>query len=256
MSRFKQHTVWTGWAVPGHRAGARALACAALAWSAFAGAAGPSGGASEKDPWEPLNRKVFVFNGALDHFLIKPVAEGYVAVVPRPVRTGVGNVLGNVGDVWSAVNLALQGKATRAVEMTLRVSINTVLGLGGLLDIATEAGLERQSEDFGQTLAHWGAPSGPYLVLPVFGPSTLRDAIAFPVDQSYSSLATPTGDPQKALWITLKLTDGRADALPFTRMLDSIALDKYTFVRDAHLARRRSLIHDGSPPADESERPR
>ena len=105
-----------------------------------------------QDPFERVNRAVFLFNGVVDHFLVKPVAEAYEAAVPKPVRTGVGNVLGNVSDAWSAVNLVLQGKGARAAEMTLRVGVNTVFGLGGLLDVASEAGLERQSEDFGQTL--------------------------------------------------------------------------------------------------------
>ena len=209
--------------------------------------------APSKDPWERFNRAVFLFNGVLDHFIIKPVAEGYEAVVPKPVRSGVGNVLGNVSDVWSAVNLALQGKGTRAAEMTMRVGINTVLGLGGLMDVATEAGLERQSEDFGQTLATWGMPSGPYVVLPFFGPSTLRDTAAFPLDLAYSSAAYPSREPQRWGWLGLRLTDARTDALPFTRMLDTVALDKYTFVRDAWLTRRRSLVYDGNPPPTEED---
>lgn len=209
--------------------------------------------APSKDPWERFNRAVFVFNGALDHFIIKPVAEGYEAVVPKPIRSGVGNALGNVSDAWSAVNLALQGKGTRAAEMTMRVGINTVLGLGGLMDVATEAGLERQSEDFGQTLAAWGVPSGPYVVLPFFGPSTLRDTAAFPLDQAYSSAVFPSREPQRWGWLGLRLTDARTDALPFTRMLDTVALDKYTFVRDAFLTRRRSLVYDGNPPPNEED---
>lgn len=216
-------------------------------------AARASGEPASKDPLERLNRAVFVFNGVLDHFLIKPVAETYEAVVPKPVRTGVGNVLGNVSDAWSAVNLVLQGKPTRAAEMTMRVGINTVFGLGGLLDIATEAGLERQSEDFGQTLGRWGVPSGPYLVLPLFGPSTVRDAAAFTLDTAYTSAVFPSDAPQKWRWLGLRLTDARTDALPFTRMLDTVALDKYTFVRDAYLTRRRSLIYDGNPPPSEED---
>ena len=217
---------------------------------------GPARASSAQDPLESFNRAVFTFNGALDQVLIKPVAEGYVAVVPKPVRTGVGNVLGNVSDAWSAVNLLLQGKGARAAEMTMRVSLNTVFGLGGLLDIATEAGLERQSEDFGQTMATWGAPSGPYLVLPLFGPSTVRDASAFIVDQAYTSAVYTSQEPQRWGWLSLRLTDARADALPFTRMLDTVALDKYTFVRDAYLTRRRSLIYDGNPPPlDEDSKP-
>lgn len=203
-----------------------------------------------KDPLEKFNRGIFTFNGVVDHFLIKPAAEAYEAVVPKLVRSGVGNVLGNVGDVWSVANLALQGKGARAFEMTMRVSLNTVMGLGGVFDIATEAGLERQSEDFGQTLATWGLPAGPYLVLPLLGPSTVRDAAALGLDQAYSAAVFTSREPQRWQWLGLRLTDARTDALPFTRMLDTVALDKYTFVRDAYLSRRRSLVYDGNPPPE------
>lgn len=208
---------------------------------------------SAKDPLEGYNRGMFLVNGVIDHFLIKPVAEAYESVVPSPIRTGVGNVFGNIGDLWSAANLLLQGKPARAAEMTMRVSVNTVLGLGGVLDIATEAGLERQSEDFGQTLATWGVPSGAYLVLPLLGPSSLRDAAGLPLDRGFRNQLSPAEYPQRGWWIGLQLTDARADALPFTRSLDAVALDKYTFVRDAYLARRRSQVHDGNPPPQEEE---
>lgn len=243
-------------------AGPLLLASLCLCPPALAQAQAPSGSKAAAgalapvpaDPLESFNRKVFVFNGVVDHFVFKPVAEVWEAVLPRPVRQGVGNVLGNLSDAWSAVNLVMQGKPVRAVEMTMRFSVNTVLGLGGLLDIATEAGLERQSEDFGQTLATWGVPAGPYLVVPVFGPSTLRDVAALPVDRLVlSEVAAPHRSPQREVWVGVGLTNARADALPFTRMLDTVALDKYTFVRDAHLARRRSLIHDGNPPPDDGQ---
>ena len=206
-----------------------------------------------QDPFERVNRAVFIFNGVVDHFVVKPVAEAYEAAVPKPIRTGVGNVLGNVSDAWSAVNLVLQGKGTRAAEMTMRVGLNTVFGLGGLLDIATEAGLERQSEDFGQTLGRWGLPPGPYLVLPFFGPSSVRDAVGFGLDTAYNSAVYPSDAPQKWRWTGVRLTDARTDALPFTRLLDTVALDKYTFVRDAYLTRRRSLVYDGNPPPDDQD---
>ena len=216
-----------------------------------AGRFAPAGPAN--DPLEGINRAVFLFNGVLDHVLIKPVAEAYESMVPKPLRAGVGNALGNVSDAWSAVNLVLQGKGARAVEMTLRVGINTTFGLAGLLDIATEAGLERQTEDFGQTLGRWGVPAGPYVVLPLFGPSTLRDAAAFSLDTAYTSAVFPSDAPQKWRWLGLRLTDARTDALPFTRMLDTVALDKYIFVRDAYLSRRRNLVYDGNPPPLEQD---
>lgn len=226
------------------------LASTAHAQPAPATAKAEAATGNPKDPLERFNRGVFMFNGVVDHFLIKPVAEAYEAVVPKLVRTGVGNVFGNVGDVWSAANLALQGKGARAFEMTVRVGLNTVMGLGGVFDIATEAGLERQSEDFGQTLATWGMPSGPYLVLPLLGSSTVRDTAALGLDQAFSSAVFTSREPQRWQLLGLRLTDARTDALPFTRMLDTVALDKYTFVRDAHLSRRRSLVYDGNPPPE------
>ena len=259
-------TLWTRWVVS-----RPALVVAGLLMAghglALAAEPGPSSksraegspraaAAPAHDPFERVNRAVFLFNGVVDHFLIKPVAEVYEAAVPKPIRSGVGNALGNVSDAWSTVNLVLQGKGTRAAEMTMRVAINTVFGLGGLLDVATEAGLERQSEDIGQTLGRWGVPAGPYVVLPLFGPSTMRDAIGFTLDTAYNSAVYPSDAPQKWRWTGLRLTDARTDALPFTRMLDTVALDKYTFVRDAYLTRRRSLVYDGNPPvSDEDQLP-
>jgi hypothetical protein len=133
-----------------------------------------------------LNRGVFAFNEVVDRALIKPLATAYRAVLPSPVRTGVDNVFGNVDDAWSAVNHLLQGKVKSALEMTVRVTTNTVFGLGGLLDLASDAGLERQREDFGQTLGKWGFGPGPYLVLPFYGASSLRDAVGLPLDRQAS----------------------------------------------------------------------
>lgn len=249
QGRWKHLRAALGWVVLTACAVSPLAASASAAGEATRRAAAPPP-ASSKDPLEPFNRGVFLVNGVVDHFLIKPMAEAYESAVPKLVRTGVGNVLGNVGDAWSAVNLVLQGKGARAAEMTMRVGLNTVMGLGGVLDIAAEAGLERQTEDFGQTLATWGVPAGPYLVLPLFGPSTLRDAAGFGLDQAYTSAVYTQKDPQRSIWVGVRLTDARTDALPFTRMLDTVALDKYTFVRDAYLTRRRSLVYDGNPPAE------
>ncbi|MGI9153980.1 MAG: MlaA family lipoprotein, partial [Rubrivivax sp.] len=138
------------------------------------------------DPLEGLNRGVFAFNELVDRALLKPLATAYRTVVPSPVRTGVDNVFGNVGDAWSAVNHLLQGKVKNALEMTVRVTTNTVFGLGGLFDLASDAGLERQPEDFGQTLGKWGFGPGPYLVLPFYGASSLRDAAGLPLDRQAS----------------------------------------------------------------------
>ncbi|UFU10845.1 VacJ family lipoprotein [Ideonella dechloratans] len=205
-----------------------------------------------RDPYEPLNRKVFEFNDKLDANVLKPVAETYQKVVPSMVRSGVSNVLGNLGDVWSAVNQLLQGKVGNAGEMTFRVLTNTVFGIGGLMDPATELGMERRSEDFGQTLGRWGVPPGPYVVLPLLGSSTARDTAATPVDM-YASLDTQlTSGTSATLGVSvLKVVNTRANLLGASQLLDQIALDRYSFIRDAYLARRRSQVYDGNPPDDD-----
>ncbi|MBN8486953.1 MAG: VacJ family lipoprotein [Burkholderiales bacterium] len=211
--------------------------------------------ASTADPFERSNRAVYRFNDRLDKAIVKPVAEAYVATVPETVRTGVGNFFGNIGDVWSAVNKLLQGKVVQGAQMTLRVATNTVFGMGGVLDPATEMGLERQSEDFGQTLGFWGGPPGPYLGLPVFGPSTLRDTAAMPLDKAATSVGLVINDSGGAAAATgLQLAQTRAELLGASRLLGEVSLDPYAFLRDAYLARRRNLVWDGDPPEEESSR--
>lgn len=229
----------------------------AAAVSATAAASAPEDEVDEpavnpRDPYESLNRKVFEFNDKLDANVLKPVAETYQKVVPSMVRSGVSNVLGNLGDVWSAVNQLLQGKVGNAGEMTFRVLTNTVFGIGGLMDPATELGMERRSEDFGQTLGRWGVPSGPYVVLPLLGSSTARDTAATPVDM-YASLDTQlTSGTSATLGVSvLKVVNTRANLLGASQLLDQIALDRYSFIRDAYLARRRSQVYDGNPPDDD-----
>jgi phospholipid-binding lipoprotein MlaA len=205
-------------------------------------------------PWgvqaaEPVrSASVDAFNDTIDRAALKPLAEGYRQVVPELVRTGVDNFFGNLGDVWSAVNQLLQGKLVSTGQMTLRVATNTVFGLGGVLDPATEFGLERQSEDFGQTLGRWGMPPGPYLVLPLFGPSTLRDTAALPVDLQASPLNQVNDDRAVTGLNVLRLVNTRAGLLSAGKLLDDVALDRYSFLRDAYLARRRNQVYDGNPP--------
>lgn len=200
------------------------------------------------DPWENWNRKVFGFNEALDENVLKPVATAYKNVVPQVVRTSISNVFGNIGDAWSAVNNVLQLKFEPALRDTVRFTTNSFLGFGGILDIATEMGLDHQYEDFGQTLGHWGIGAGAYIVWPVLGPSTVRESFAMPLDR----LATPAfvlHDGQSKTAITLlQMIHTRSELLSASRLLNEIALDRYSFVRDAYLARRRSLVHDGDPP--------
>lgn len=214
----------------------------------------PAGGKASApipaDPWEGWNRKVYGFNDKVDEVVLKPVATAYRDVVPEFIRTGVTNVLGNVGDAWSAANQLLQGKVQVSLEMGMRVLTNSVFGLGGLLDPATPLGLTKRSEDFGQTLGTWGMGSGPFLVLPLLGPSTLRDTAGLLVDRqtSASRLASTAGGQYGVT--ALEVVNLRANLLSTTRLLDQVALDRYSFVRDAYLARRRDALYDGAPPME------
>lgn len=205
----------------------------------------------ERDPWERYNRAMFSFNDAVDKAVLKPVATAYREVLPSPVRTGVGNFFGNLGDVWSFVNNVLQGKPEGAMTSFWRVVINTTIGLGGVLNPATEMRLERKREDFGQTLATWGVGSGPYFVLPLLGPSTLRDTTALPVDW-YGNPVTHVNDVsvRNALRVTDAI-DTRAAVLGATDVLEGAALDPYSFQRDAFLQKRLNDVYDGDPPQNE-----
>jgi len=215
---------------------------------ALAMLAGAAAAQSPADPFERVNRAVFGFNDALDNAVLTPVAKGYQAVVPELVRTGVTNFFGNFGDGWSAINQLLQGKGEAAATMTMRVAANTLFGIGGLFDVASDLGMERQSEDFGQTLGRWGMPAGPYIVWPLLGPSTARDTLGRPLDLAWSpSLAINDGGVNVGL-AALNLIDTRASLLSASRVVEGIALDKYTFIRDAYIARRRNLVYDGNPP--------
>jgi phospholipid-binding lipoprotein MlaA len=210
-----------------------------------------TGGGSARDPLQPLNRAVFGFNETFDRVLLKPVAEGYRAVLPEMVRTGVTNFFANIEDVWIAANNLLQGKPEQALQDVMRVAINTVIGLGGLIDVASDAGLDKHSEDFGQTLGRWGVGSGPYVVLPILGPSTLRDGIALVgVDNAVDPVWNAGNVPARNTLYSGRAVNARANALDAVRVLEEAALDKYRFVRDAYLQRRRSLIYDGDPPRE------
>jgi len=205
--------------------------------------------AGPKDPYEPFNRKMFAFNDTLDTYALKPVATAYEKVIPSPIRTGVHNFFGNFSDAWSAVNQLLQGKPRDAGSMTLRVLTNTTIGIAGLFDPASSLGLERKSEDLGQTLGVWGLNPGPYLVLPLFGSSDIRDAVALPADTYVSPALLVAPKYWKEVGVdALGVIDTRAGLLSASQMLDELAFDRYTFVRDAYITRRRSLVYDGNPP--------
>ena len=201
-----------------------------------------------RDPFEPFNRGVTVFNDGVDRVVLKPVATAYREAVPALVRTGVANFFGNLGDVWSAVNSLLQLKVANAFENAMRVHVNTFFGMGGLFDLASEFNIERHREDFGQTLGRWGIPAGPYIVLPFLGPSTLRDTIALPVDRRYDLLRQINPHADRYTFYTLRAIDQRANLLVVGDVLEGAALDKYTFTRDAHLQRRRAEISEDRDP--------
>ena len=200
----------------------------------------------EKDPLESFNRRVFQFNEAVDKAVLKPVATGYQNVVPSLVRTGVGNFFDNLRDGWSFVNNVLQAKPTAAADSALRLGVNTVMGLGGLLDVAGEMRIPRHTQDFGQTLGYWGVRPGPYLVLPLLGPSTVRDTAALPAD--YLGDPVQYVDPLgvRLSLAGLRIIDTRASLLSTTSLLSEIALDKYSFVRDSYLQLRAASIGSGA----------
>ena len=203
-----------------------------------------------RDPLEGFNRAMFSFNDALDGAIIKPVAQGYQSVLPPLIRAGVSNFFSNVDDVWEAVNNALQGKIDEALQDVMRFAVNTVMGLGGVLDIASDMGLQKHNEDFGQTLGKWGIGSGPYLVLPFVGPSSLRDGGGLLVDWRYDPFFHVSNIPVRNTLLALRTIDTRADLLGATDVLEQAALDKYTFVRDAFFQYRRSQIYDGNAPRE------
>lgn len=203
-------------------------------------ATGPN--ANPTDPLEPLNRKVSDFNEGLDLVLLKPGATLYRENVPALVRTGVSNFFGNLGDAWSAVNSALQFKLGHAGENWMRFTFNTVFGFGGVLDIASELNIERHREDFGQTLGHWGVPAGPYVVLPFFGPSTLRDTAALPIDRRGDPVRDLNHAGERNTLYVLRAVDVRSNLLRASEVLEGAALDRYSFIRDSYLQRRRAEI--------------
>jgi phospholipid-binding lipoprotein MlaA len=225
-----------------------ALAGAALLLSGCAGF-----NKNPRDPLEPMNRQVMVFNEGVDSVVLKPAATLYKQATPPLFRTGVANFFGNLGDAWSFVNSALQFKFQNAAENFMRLNVNTFFGLGGILDIASELNIERHKEDFGQTLGRWGVPAGPYIVLPLLGPSTLRDTVALPIDRKANPLSRVDSiDVRNSLYV-LHAVDVRANLLRVGSVIDEAALDKYSFTRDAYLQKRRAEIietndSDGAEP--------
>ncbi|RUR68858.1 VacJ family lipoprotein [Variovorax guangxiensis] len=211
-------------------------------------ATGPN--ANPADPLEPFNRGVSRFNDAVDDAVLVPAATAYQNALPSMVRTGVNNFFNNIGDVWNLVNNVAQLKLQNSAETFMRLNVNTIFGLGGVLDVATEARLPRHEEDFGQTLGYWGVGSGPYVVLPLLGSSTLRDTAAKPLDMWGDPLGYVEDIPWRNSLTVLRVVDTRSQYLRASRLLGDAALDKYSFTRDAYLQRRRSQVYDGNPPDD------
>ncbi len=205
--------------------------------------------ADARDPWESMNRSVYQFNEVVDTAAIKPAAQLYVKVMPSFVRKGVGNFLGNLRDVWSMTNSALQLKGQATVETFMRINVNTFLGLGGLLDVATELRLEKHKEDFGQTLGYWGVKPGPYVMLPLLGPSTLRDTLALPLDMQGDVSQRISDDATRNVLTVTRILDTRTGLLQTVDVVKAASLDPYTFVRDGYLQKRRNDIYDGNPPS-------
>jgi phospholipid-binding lipoprotein MlaA len=233
------------WRIPA----AAALAAVLLAL----GGCASTGPQNPRDPLEPMNRTVAQFNEGVDSVLLKPVATVYQRHVPALVRTGVSNFFGNLGDLWSGANSLMQLKIHDAAENVMRFSVNTVFGLGGILDLASEMNIERHREDFGKTLGRYGVPAGPYLVLPLLGPSTLRDTLALPVDMRYNVLSEIKPEATRNALGAIRLVDQRANLLRASSVLEEAALDKYSFTRDAHLQRRRAEIVEGTKRATSDE---
>ena len=194
------------------------------------------------DPYERFNRTMFSFNDKVDQYALKPAATVYKRVLPSFVQTGVYNFFGNLGDVWTAVNNLLQGRVADGVTDVMRFAVNTTFGLGGLLDIGSEAGMQKHRQDFGATLGVWGVQSGPYVVLPLLGPSTVRDTAALPVDFAGDPWTYVKPDPTRYIGAGVRVIDMRAGVLDASNLIEDAALDRYEFIRDAYLQRRAGKI--------------
>ena len=226
-----------------------ALLCLLLA----SGCATVEGERDPRDPWEGFNRGVYRFNETFDEYVAQPVARAYVAVLHQEIRMRVGNFFSNIQDLLIGANNFLQGKFEDGVNDWARFTFNSTFGLFGLHDFASDAGLEKHNEDFGQTLGRWGSGPGPYLILPFLGSSTVRDAAGTAVDWVVQPVGEVRPIELRNTLYGLYFVDTRAQVLDASRILEEAALDKYVFQRDAYLQRRRSLIYDGRPPREKIE---
>jgi phospholipid-binding lipoprotein MlaA len=224
---------------------ARALV---LALALAAGGCATTG--DPRDPIEGVNRAVFEFNDQADELVFRPAARLYRSVTPQGLRDAVRNFFNNIDDLFIGANNLLQGKVETAVNDWLRFAFNSTLGFLGVIDWASDMGLEKHNEDFGQTLGHWGVGNGMYLVLPLLGPSTLRDTAALPVDWAGDPVYEHTPVEERNGLTVARTVGRRADLLGASRTLEEAALDRYVFLREAYLQQRRSQIYDGRPPRE------
>jgi phospholipid-binding lipoprotein MlaA len=227
-------------------------ACALAAAALVTGCA-TTGPASPDDPLEPMNRALYGVHDAVDTAVVRPIAQAYVDVVPQLMRQGVSNVFNNINDFFSGVNGILQGKLDKAGDDVGRVLLNTGFGLGGLFDLASMMGIERGNEDFGQTFGVWGFPQGPYLFVPLFGPTTVRDGAGVVVRVVWGPNYYVNDEALRWSLYGIGYLDLRAEALDASKVVDTAALDRYTFIRNAYLQRRRYLVYDGKPPPEKEE---
>lgn len=204
-----------------------------------------------RDPFESYNRAMYEFNDDFDRALFRPLAEGYDEFMPKPLNNGVSNFFSNLDDVVVLLNDLLQLKFKQGLSDLGRITWNSTVGLLGLIDVASHMDLPKHNEDFGQTLGYWGVGSGPYLVLPILGPSSVRDSTGLVADWQVDILAEVDSENSRWGLIGLKAVDTRAGLLRASRVLDSASLDPYSFMRDAYLQRRQSLVYDGNPPLEE-----
>ncbi|MBI5918306.1 MAG: VacJ family lipoprotein [Nitrosomonadales bacterium] len=217
------------------------------------GCASTSGYHNPQDPLEPLNRSVYKFNDTIDRAVFKPAAQGYNYVMPNTAKTLVGNFFSNLDDIIVTMNDLLQFKLRQAFSDSGRILINSTVGVAGLVDVASQVGFEKHNEDFGQTLGHWGVQSGPYLMLPFFGPNSFRDSIALYVDAQPSQIKKIGHVRSRNQLYATKLVNRRAQLLDQEKVLDDAIVDRYAFIRDAYLLHRQSLVYDGSPPHEEED---
>lgn len=231
----------------------RALGVAALVLLAFLSGCAtvpPNAGQDPRDPMESFNRQVFEFNEGLDKVVLKPLAQAYDKVVPVPVQECLSNGFSNLREPSNALNNLLQGKASTAVSDVCRFAINTTVGLLGCFDVAARMGLEKSREDFGQTLAVWGVGNGPFLVLPLFGPSTIRDAAGLGVETVLDVNFWIENVSVRNTIFGVRTVSFRHELLKTDDLIAGAALDRYTFIRDGYLQRRRNLVFDGNPPRE------